>query len=215
MLRRIAAALALIAAAAPAAAQGDDPVVLMAQLESRVLAARRVVVEADIEASGAVDARLKGEGELLERNRATLAYAGDFRGRALALAWSADGRLAQLRNGAELLHEPVSREANRTLLLGLLRMGLVQTLARVAGLAPAGIDGATLDAFRPTTYAMGGELDGAMSFGFDLLVADAVAGSVRLWLDPASGLPRRRQVTLRVGGGEMTVVENYRRFLLE
>lgn len=211
-------ALALLALAGAVSAQDEDAAALMAQIEARLLTAQRVVIEADIEAQGAVTARLKGQGELLERNRATLAYAGEFSGRAIDLQWAADGRTAQVRQGDRQQQSEVARESNRALLLGLLRMGLVHPLARLAELPPPAAPGAeriALDGFRPTTYALGGELDGTMSFGFDLVVDGDVAGHVRLWLDPASGLPRRRQVTMRVGPGEMTVREDYRRFVVE
>lgn len=211
-------ALGLLILAGAASAQGEDPAVLMAQLEARALAARKVVVEAQIEAQGAVAARLQAQGELLERNRATLTYAGDFRGSAIDLRWTADGRTVLAREGERVQQAAVARASNRALLLGVLRMGLVQPLARLAELPPPAAPDAeriVLDGFRPTTYAMGGDLDGAMSFGFDLVVDGEVAGQVRLWLDAASGLPRRRLVTMRVGAGEMTVREDYRRFALE
>lgn len=213
--------LSLLAASAAATAQVQDPAVVMAQLEARVLAARRVLVDADIETFGAVTARLTGQGELLDRNRASLAYAGSFAGSPVELGLSADGRILQWRRGGDTRQEAVARESNRALLLGLLRMGLLHNLSRGAGLPGLDIARATtepgiaLDSFRPTTFVLGGELEGSMSFGFDVMAGADVAGAVRLWLHPVSGLPRRRQLTVRLAQGDLTVVEDYRRFTLE
>lgn len=216
-----AAALVLLLATAAAPAQELDGPALLAQLEQRLLAARRVAIEAIIESSGVIPARLTGRGELRESNRASVTFTGSFAGRAADLAMLADGRFAQLRNGAQARAEPVGREANRALLLGLTRMGLLHNLARLTALSGAdhghgGVERwVTLDGFRPTTFAQGGELAGSMSFGFDVMVAGAPAASARLWIDPSTGLPRRRQQTVRFAQGEMTVIEDYIRFEVE
>ena len=205
-------------AAVAAGAQELEPPALMAQLEARLLAARHVAIEATITAQGVVPAQLAGRSELRDRNRATLAYAGQLAGKPAELAYSVEGSVLRLRNGAQARDEPVGPESNRALLIGLTRMGMLHNLARLAGtVAPDHAQGGvehwiTLDSFRPTTYAQGGELEGLMSFGFDLVVAGTPAASVRLWLDPATGLPRRRQQTARFPQGEMTVVEDYTRF---
>jgi hypothetical protein len=210
--------LALLLAASAAGAQAPEPAALMAQLEARLLAAQQVAIEATITSHGVVGSQLTGRSELLDRNRAKVAYAGQFAGKTADLALSADGGTLRLRNGARAREEPVGRESNRALLIGLTRMGLLHNLARLAGaLGPDHAQGGveqwlTLDSFRPVTYAQGGELEGLMSFGFDLVVAGAPSASARLWLDPATGLPRRRQQTVRFPQGEMTVIEDYTRF---
>lgn len=213
---------AWLAQAPPSAAQlGEDPAQLIAQLEARLLAARHVVVEADLRATGAADTDLRGRAELRDRNRLDLAYGGRFAGQPRQLSLQADGRTLTVRNGDAERHEDVGDESNRAVLVGLLRMGLMHNVARVAALqgpdhAGGGVERwAMLDNFRPTTMAMGGELDGTVSFGFDVVVDGQTAGSARLWLDPQTGLPRRRQMTLRTPHGETEMVENYGRFVLE
>lgn len=217
--QRIAAGLLLASAAA--GAQDLDGPGLMAQLEQRLLAAHRVAIEATIEATGVIPARLEGRSELLDRNRASLAYAGSFAGRPAELALQADGWVVHLKSGAQGRAEAAGRESNRALLLGLTRMGLLHNLARVSALVAVdhghgGVDDwVRLDAYRPTTFAQGGPLAGTMSFGFDVMVAGNAAANARLWIDPATGLPRRRQQTVRFAQGEMTVIENYTRFEVE
>lgn len=218
--RQLAAAGLLLASAAAPAQDLDGPA-LIAQLEQRLLAAQRVAIEATIEATGVIPARLAGRSELLDRNRARVIYAGSFAGKPADLALQADGRIAHLKSGAQGRAEPLGGEANRAVLLGLTRMGLLHNLARFSALA--GVDHAQggieqwlwLDAFRPTTFAQGGDLAGTMSFGFDVVVAGNATASARLWIDPATGLPRRRQQTVRFAQGEMTVIENYTRFEVE
>ena len=213
-------AVAALALSAAASAQ-DDPAALITQLEVRLLAAQHVAIEATIESHGVIPSNLKGRSELFDRNRATWSYAGDFAGQPAELSLASDGRALDMKSGTRAEQGPVGPESNRALLIGLVRMGLLHNLARLSGLAaPDHAQGGVeqwvrLDSFRPTTYAIGGDLEGMMSFGFDLVVAGNTSGSARLWLDPATGLPRRRQLTVRFPQGDMTVTEDYTRFLVE
>lgn len=224
MSARLLAAGLLLASAVASAQDADglaDGPSVIAHLEQRLLAARRVVIEATIESTGVIPATLRGRSEVLERNRARAAYAGSFAGRVADLALHADGIQAHLKSGAQGRTEPVGRDANRALLLGLTRMGLLHNIARLTSLSGAdhahgGLEQwVWLDSFRPVTFAQGGELEGMMSFGFDVLVAGTPSASARLWIDPATGLPRRRQQVVRFPQGELTVVETYTRFDLE
>lgn len=220
-MRHCAAALLMLLAAPAALAAGEDPELLMRALEARLLAARHVLVEARIEARGAIAASLAGRTELFDRNRGRAEYRGQFAGAPADLALEVDSRVTQMRSGAQQREEPTAPEANRALIVGFTRMGLLHNLARLHGLqAPDHAGGGAeswvqLDAFRPTTYILGGELEGAMSFGFDVMVGGGAAAPARVWLDPDSGLPRRRQITVRFPQGEMTVVEDYVRFVVE
>jgi len=219
MHRAWAAAGLLLPALALAA--GEDPAEKMAELENRLLSARRVTIEAQIESSGVVASSLAGRTELRDRNRASAAYTGTFAGKAVDAELQSDGRSLGLRQGGERRSEAGPAESNRALLIGLTRMGMLHNLARLGSLrAPDHADGGVeqwlrLDSFRPTTFAQSGDLEGLMSFGFELVVAGVPSASVRLWLDPESGLPRRREQVVRFDAGEMTVVERYTRFEVE
>lgn len=207
--------------APPVLALGEDPVALMTQLESRLAAARRVLIEADIESTGAIAVRLKGSTEVDDRNRARLAYAGEFAGKPVNLSLAADGRTLKVANGSAQQALPVEPESNRALLIGFARMGALHNLARAVSLQGPDHGGAgvtqwvQMEAFRPTTYAIGGELEGLMSFGYDLVVDGQTSGSVRLWLDPETQLPKRRSVLVHFPQGDMTVTESYTAFRLE
>lgn len=193
---------------------------MLAKLEQRLLAAHRVEIEARIEARGALTANLAGRGEWREGNVTTVAFAGKLGGAPSDVALSADGHALQMQHNAHTRRSRVAAETNRALLVGFARMGLMHNVARLTGLqepdrAGGGVaDWARLDSFRPTTFAQAGPLEGLMSLGFDLVI-DEVASPVQLWLDPVTQLPKRRQLTVRFGDGEMTVVEDYLKFVVE
>jgi hypothetical protein len=213
-------AAALLAPAAALAA-GEDPAEKMAELENRLLSARHITIEARLESRGVMESSLTGRTELRDRNRATAAYAGTFAGKAVDAELQSDGRSLTLRQGSERHSEAAPVEGNRALLIGLTRMGMLHNLARLGSLrAPDHAGGGVeqwlrLESFRPTTFAQSGELEGLMSFGFELVVAGTPSSTVRLWLDPATGLPRRREQIVRFDAGEMTVIESYTRFEVE
>lgn len=215
------AVLLLLLAAPVARAQGEDPAQLLQQLEARVLAAPHVTIEAQIEARGAVTAHLNGRLELQTRNRASASWSGDLRGDSALLVLEADGRALEMKAAGQQRAEDVGRDSNHALLAGALRMGLLHNLLRLAALqgpdhATGGFDGWVLaEAFRPTTFALGGEMQGAMSFGYDLVADGATIGGVRLWLDPMSGLPKRQQLVIHAAAGDTTVTEDYTKFALE
>jgi hypothetical protein len=205
---------------APAAfAAGEDPAQLLQQFEARLIAARHVLIEARIEARGAVTARLSGRTELFDRNRAQILYTGTFAGQPGRISLQSDGRLLDLQSGDARRMVRVGRESNRALIVGLMRMGLLHNLARAQSLeGPDHADGGVeqwvrVDNFRPTTYILGGALEGTMSFGFDLVVGEPAPA--RLWLAPETNLPRRRELTVHFPQGDMNVVEEYTRFVIE
>ena len=209
------------ATAAPAFAEDEDTVAMLKAVEARLLAARKLTIEADITARGAHTAQHSGRLELAERNRACARWQGLLRGAPVTLALASDGRALDLKAGALTRTEGVARESNRALIAGALRTGLLHNVLRLQVLqGPDHAGGgaqewATAEAFRPTTYGLDGEMRGAASFGYDILLDGKDAGSVRIWLDAATGLPRRQQFTLRGPEGETTVTEDYRRFSLE
>jgi hypothetical protein len=214
-------AIALLSASASAFAQGEDPLATLLLLEARVLAAPHVTIEAEVTATGALAAHYTGVLDFKERNRSTGAWQGELRGAPSAVSYSADGRAFEMKGEGGSRGELTGRESNHALLAGALRMGIAHNLLRLAALqapdhAGEGFDAwAALVDFRPTTVALGGEMQGAVSLGYDLKLDGVEAGSIRLWLDPVTGLPRRQQYTRRTPEGEVTVVEEYKRFALE
>src|SRR5258708_6435724 len=110
-------------------------------------------------------------------------------------------------------------ETNRAMLLGLLRLGLLQNLDRAVAFgapdhAAGGMDRwigleyfhlvHVLDA-RPDSYIL----------SFDASGEGVPAATPRLSLDPVTGLPARRETTLTVDRAPVHVVETYTRFVVE
>lgn len=205
----------------PALADAGPPPEMFGQLESRLLQARHVRIEAQVEASGALQASLRGYTELHEANRAQFHYAGTLGGQPAELSLSADGRTLEVASRGRLRRLAVGAESNRAFLLGMTRAGLLHNLLRGAELAgPDHGDGGmqawlSAESFRPVTFAQLGELAGLASMGFEAVADGLPAASVQLWLDPDSGLPRRREHSLHLRQGEVQVVENYTRFVVE
>ena len=226
MTARESLALAMLLACSAVAAQDqivpDDGAQIMARLETRLLSARKIVVESTLESTGAISAKLAGRTELRERNHANASWRGDYASKPADLALSADGwTLEEKRGGDTSRREIEGRELNRALLIGLLRMGLLHNIVRLAAAqtpdhSRGGVEQwVTLDAFRPVTFPQGGELEGTMSFGFDVMLEGETLGSARIWLDPATGLPKRRALAGHNAEGDFSVVEEYSRFEVE
>lgn len=220
-MKRTLCLLLFLAMPGVAPAPGDSGSEVLERLEARLLQARVVRVEASLRATGAVQATLEGFTELRGRNHAQARYEGRFAGAAALLTLAADGRQLQLGNAGRSRTLPVGADSNRALLLGLTRMGLWHNLTRAVALeAPdhdvGGFgDWSVADNFRPVTFAQVGELAGLATLGFDLQLDGRPTASVQLWLEPASGLPRRREQTLQLPAGEVRVVETYTRFAVE
>lgn len=200
---------------------GDPAADAVGDLEARLLASAHVRVEATLQATGAVQASLQGFTDLRERNRLEVRYTGTFAGKPVVISMVSDGRLLETRVNDQSKSMATAPKSNRAVLLGLTRMGLLHNLARATGLAgPDHAEGGvaewiSLDNFRPATVALAGEMAGFLALGFDLLVERQFAASAQLWLEPETGLPRRRQQTVEMPLGKMTVLETYSRFVVE
>ena len=218
---RLLASAALIGCPLLVLAQGDPAADALGALEARLLASPHVRVEASLQATGAVQASLQGVTDLRERNRLDVRYAGTFAGKPVTVSVVSDGRVLETRVNGRTQSGATGPESNRAVLLGLTRMGLLHNLARATESvgpdhANGGVSGwIALDNFRPATIAQSGEMAGVLALGFDLLVDKQFAASARLWLDPDSGLPRRREQTVAFPEGEMKVVEIYTRFQVD
>ncbi|HUS23945.1 MAG TPA: hypothetical protein VM369_03275 [Candidatus Binatia bacterium] len=204
-----------------ALALDDDPAAAFAAFESRLLAARHVQLQARVLATGALPADLTGHLEAGPRNAMSLDFSGTLAGAPRTLSLQSDAWRAHLADATRQRDETTGGEQNRALLLTLARAGLLHNLARLANLEgpERGAGGAarwvTVENFHHPTYALGGPLEGLLAFGFDVMVDGRIAGPARLWLDPGTGLPKRREQTLQTPQGAVTVTEEYPEFVLE
>jgi len=195
-------------------------VVRFEQIEARVLGARAVVVEGDVRADGALDAELHGRVAASPGNRLTAAWTGRLRGKAVDLRLQSDGRTLVMKSGGEEARAPAAMELNHALLIGLVRMGLYHNLARAAGLRgpdrdSGGIEHWIHEEYFHLVHVLGPPEPGAAILSFDVLADGVPATTTRIWLDPSSGLPARREQTYALESGAATMVETYTRFVVE
>jgi hypothetical protein len=195
-------------------------VVRYQDMETRVLDARSVLVEGEMHASGILDADVRGRIAARPGNRLSASWTGRLRGKPLDLRLESDGRTLIVRNGKDESRQAVAAEMNHAFLMGLLRMGLYHNLARGTGLRgpdreTGGVDRWIGQEYFHLVHVLGGPTPGAVILNFDVLADGFPDTTARLWLDPATGLPARREQELSLESGTVKEVETYTRFVLE
>lgn len=205
------------APAAPGAPAGpdplaDDPVAALAGLEARLTSARRVVIEAEVTATGAIEVEARGT-ITVERERGT---AVEVRGRFI------DADLER-RWTSQAPADPAARDVPPAtwadgLLIGATRMGVLHNWAKLfASQDPDTGHGDVRTWVEVTDVAWqdGDPASRALTFG--IVVAGVPSGEATLELD-ARGLPARRAQTVRFGDAPdevMHVIERYLQVVVE
>lgn len=202
----VAVALLLLGGPAGGAAQADpvDPAARMAELESRLLDARRAALDFRVTAEGAAAIEVAGHLRREEGGGVELRAEGTFGGRTVDLLLRTEGDRYEFGNGPERATAPVPPALWEALVLGFTRMGVLHNLARLSGNAPpdhaeGGVgEWVVVDGFD--------HADDALTF--DITVAGQPSGSASLELG-LDGLPHLRRQSVRFPNGEMRVVERY------
>lgn len=196
------------------AAEPDiDPEAVFRGLESRLLDARRVHLDFEITAEGAVEVALTGRLEIDSGDDVRLSAAGSFAGQAVDVALEREGRSYVFGNAPDRAEAPVPPQLSTALLVGMTRMGLLHNLARLTADAPPDhadggveswvvVDDFTVDAEDPTVV------------GFQITVAGQPSGSATLTLD-GEGRPIVRHQTVNFPQGEMRVEERYSNVVID
>jgi hypothetical protein len=198
------AALGVAAGAAGAPSRLDG-------LEARLLDDPPPRLEALLVSRGAFAAELEAVLESDSAGVAAFHLRGVFGGDSVDAGWRRlpDGGLSLRARGHDslLAAGPALDEA---VWLGLTRMGLLHNAALLqAGRGPdhreGGVDG-WVQALPADSATSGGDSPLAL----EIQVGGVPAATARLWLDVTTGLPVRREQTVRFPGGEMAVEESYR-----
>lgn len=177
------------------------------RLEQRLLAARSLEMTAHVTAVGQVRAALDGT-LLIEGDRVLLGFDGTFAGEPVELSLAADAALMRGSNGRLSFEHERPGALEDGLLLGFTRMGLLHNLAVLAsGNPPHGTFGDARDWVKVHDVR---EVDDHLAF--EIEVGGKRTADARLYLDSATGLPTRREQTVRFAAGTMTVVETYSAF---
>lgn len=168
-------------AARPAYVPGETE---LAALETRLLSRQRALVRFSSESSGAANVVARGPLQWNEE-RILLAPSGEIEG--------------VLRSGRFEQQNP-SPQVRETILLGMVRMGLMHNIYRLYNEQPPDL---------PDVRAGNVRWDaGSRRFTFDMLVNGQDVGDADLWLGE-NMLPARRETVVRMQGSELRVVEAY------
>jgi hypothetical protein len=174
-------------------------------LESKIYEAPGLTFSFDINSSGAVTSNLRGEVKLCSGNRVSIRSQGEIFDQPITSMLEAVGNTLKL-NGREL---QVPAELNESIMVGLLRMGLLHNLVRLGGdFVPDHAGGGVEDWVQVPVVGVSGD-----RLFFDVLVSGQRAGKADLILSK-KGWPQRRVQTVYFGTEEMKVIEIYSGFSL-
>lgn len=195
------------AAADPSPAEADlTPAQLFTALEERLLERTHTALAFRITSEGAFSADLAGDLVIGEGDDIRLMAEGTFGDDTVSPSLRVrDGRMVG-GNADQRFDDPVPAALRESIILGLTRMGLLHTLARlVSGSPPDHAGGGVEDWVRPANVIA---LDVGQGVAFEVMVDGQETGSAVLRVDDR-GLPASRAQTVRFPGGEMRVQEAY------
>lgn len=199
--------------------EGLGPAERLAFCEAALQRARGVSATFDIVAKGAWAATLSGTLELVDRNALALSAEGTFGGEPVRVELdSRSGSVSRsTTKGASMSGnlDPPAPALTEAVALGLVRMGLLHNLAKLA--ADQGVDRAqggagdwvkAVDVKPGVADTSGGQACHRVDFGIE--VAGQPSGQASVCLSDATSLPLHRRQTVRFESGEMTVEETFR-----
>ena len=185
----------------------SDAQAQFAELEQRLLQAKKISMKISITSSGAVSSSLKGELSLSEPNQAHLDFKGEFAGNPVEIHLNSRGERMFGGSADKSFREDTPPALNEGIVLGLTRMGILHNLAMLsAGAPPDGTDGQ----IREWVQAQNFSTDKATkAIRFEIVVRGTPSGEVELWVDENTGFPKRRKQTVHFPEGDMEVEEVY------
>jgi len=179
-------------------------------VEQLLLESDSTLIRFHVTSEGVYTADLRGELVLLEGNRAMLSGIGMFGPDSARLHLESDGSTMHFGNGVDLEDE-TPRELNRALVIGMTRMGLLHSLARlVDNTAPDHADGGVTDWVQVRDLSRMDAVDAALGVEFAIVVGGEPTGFATLNVDPETGETIVRRQTVQFPDGEMRVIERYR-----
>jgi len=186
-----------------------DPGEQLGALEQRLLAADRVQLTFDVTARGVLEADVRGL-LIVERGKiARIDASGSFGSESGEVSMTGDAREVRGASGAKRFELARPAELDASLLVGLVRMGVLHNVALLwSGRPPDHADGGVTEWVTTGAYERAVLEGGDDAIGFAITVAGQPVGSAKLLLD-AAGWPALREQTVRLPAGEMQVTERY------
>lgn len=191
----------------------SDPEATFRDLENRLLEARRVHLDFEITAEGAVEVALEGRLEIDAGSEARLTAAGTFAGQAVDVLLETEDQEYVFGSVPDRVQAPVPPQLVRALLVGMTRMGLLHNLARLTADAPPDhADGAVESWVVVDDFTI--DAEDRFTVGFAITVGGQPSGSATLAVD-GEGRPLVRHQTVNFPQGEMRVEERYSNVVVE
>ncbi len=138
---------------------------------------------------------------------------GAFGDKPMQLLLKSDGNTMTGGNGMRTFSSEEPPALREALVIGLTRMGLLHNLARLTANAPPGRAEGGVREFVEVRDIVDSEaapvVDNARVLSLSIYVSDTNVADATLHADARTGLPIRREQTVRFPGGSMTVVEEY------
>lgn len=202
------------------AVRGGDGPGAFALLESVLLAARTVRIEASLTSRGEVVSSLEGEIALQGTNMASGRFSGRLAEQPVELHLRSDGRRLIGGSRKETFDEKAPEALNEALIIGLTRMGLLHNLVLCArGKIPEHANGGggqwvTTSVPEAGAVVRLGDVS-ALPVSFEISVDGRRSARATLWLDVATGFPVERSQIVHFPSGDMEVMERYSSFAVD
>jgi hypothetical protein len=191
-----------------------------AELEKRLQGAVNVRIGAVITATGAINARIAGETQLISGKELRFGFRGKFMDEQWTAELFSSDTDTRWRTEDKFFTSERGPELEQSILLGFTRMGLLHNIAVIgSGDPPEHADGGVADWVQAVNFSevVDEDLKGRATrrFEFGIVVGGQESGTAILWLDAETGMPARREQTVQFPDGEMKVVEIYRDIVID
>jgi hypothetical protein len=196
--------------------RGLSPAERLAFSEAALESARGASAAFEVDVTGSTPVKLSGTLSLVDQNALALTAEGDFAGDHVLL--ELDSRSGDVNRsvtkGASVSanRDPPAGALTEAVVLGLTRMGLWHTLARLA--RDEGVEGGAGDRVKAVDVKEGGpdEVGGEACHrvAFSIEVDGLRRGDASVCLSDATALPLHRRQTMHFDSGVTTVTETYR-----
>lgn len=203
----------------PSSTAAAAPTDALSALEARLLSAPSFRVRARLATSGRITCHYDGTVTAGPGTRVRLGLEGSFGNRGVSARWVSDG--AKMRGGSrektfDFDAPPALREG---LVLSFVRQGLTHQAAKLSfGDPPDFLDGRAREHLQLAglVHGPGGKVHAVDTelWTWTLMHEGKPAADENLWVDPATGLPLRRRVTVHFPEGDMDVAEDYDEFVV-
>lgn len=185
----------------------DEAAATFDALEDRLLKSSYLELTGRIESTGAVVSSLEGS-LIIDGDRVLLGFGGSFAGNPVTIELSSDGTTMTGGSGTLSFEVETPPALKEGLLIGVTRMGILHNLAVLAsGNPPQATYGEA-----PTWVTVSDVTGGEHSLGFGVVVDGKPSATAKLTLNTETGLPAKREQTVRFPESDMQVVEDYEKF---